>query len=1482
MAFLLKVFSGSERLKEKQKSADTVNETFQAELNNVQSKLEGENYELQMLVEMIYDSSYPESQRFLKQPTKDRLYAHKETISSLLFGLAAQGVSVAPLILTHFQKYGCDDIADTLISLLELVRPLLASKDMPEFTSDDILDAIDLQWHSSVRSSPGFSSLRGSTAVSPLQSPRVSTSYLSPRQSISSPRSPSSMERMLGSSPGQMPPYGWISPRKTQSFGFSPPSSLPDTGPEGARAAPPRRSLSSHYPASDAGLSQSYGERLQPLVENDEETNTGLGKFRKHDDRNAEPPAKDEADLSKVSSPGADGNDPATEENFRDFSTAGHNTLAPVLPYNLSSNVNTGEHSKALSINIPRSSIAFAAMELNGGQSTGRTQVANDSGRRNDDAGVRKGAGTIVGFSPLGRVRSLSSSFDKSRLDFSHEQFDGSVRDVIAEVPSEGSSTRISGNKDTARNILESDVPFRDSFSSTNHERHIPEKDITASSSCLPIKGNHVEDSEHSLVYEMNGEELNSTDDSLTLEEGAEEERVDVVKMVDVPTSQVSIKTQLQSDECEEVQEAKDSLSHDSGFYDTSMPTLDHDNVAVTSTNGPHAKEGEDESLDVPEPSSLVESGEHDVQKEITLARDSDNDCEIVVPSSSSLLQGDAKGLEDNIQNDKDKAEGDVGKFLQGSSNEGRDEAVDGVEGDGVVEGVEGDGDKDRNSSMPILASLEVDNSSVSALVKDKEEGEVEVQEQELPHPSSIVDIGTDVLSQSSFSDAYDDGDGVESSSSSDDESSSSTSSSSEKPRSSSSSDDEIGDEISLPSARTKGTEETAPSTSVPIIDEDWDPSPVENGEHHSDRNSSDIEGDDNKAHKAEGTGLIEHVSNPELDLEQGAELHTPSYNSVTFDWVTGKEPVSPSNSTISPSTVATGASLLLLSPQYEDRLAAASTSEVVLSSKIEGELKNPSHSDSDLQASGVEGETAPLLRNELEADRHMKDCEPQSPQQLPIHGSNQQEVNDPSMSLSSDVVTHAFLRGDHVEDGLPSRDLIQNESVIPSHLRVEEANEAEPFVGESGSDQRKESLLVGAADLRVTHNDREAFFFSETPSNDFSDSSAMEHRFKVSEDNESEDHVRHAEAEKHEVPTLSSLEAKASADAGGEMHNLEQCETNGSTHQSIEKGSDATTRSVIHSVEDLGGFGVSPDTDEEAASPSELDNNKEGVDVSDQYGLSSVDSKANGNETGATEQPSNQLISAISGDELARSHEDVLKEHAFPGTSSLTLSSSVDEEDATSLTDQVDEAHDSEKPSDICDGNMISHVEHGHGEGKPDKEDLVVHVDEVILPSQAEEVDGQDFKQLSDASDERKMNNKNEVQQVEKGFDTYLNTEEPAMQGMREPILHSLERGTELDEKDNHVEFATGATTYGVFLHNTKFLDSEGDFVRALTAPVTMAKATEVLQPEPERHSIRDSIVCTPASSDRSSRTHKNIRQKRYNFLLTLCCSCYSKPSAL
>lgn len=440
---------------------------------------------------------------------------------------------MAPLILTHFQKYGCDAIADTLIDLLELVRPLLASKVMPEHTSDDILDAIDNQWHSSVRSSPAFGSLRGSRAPSPLHSPRVSFSNISPRHSISSPQSPFSTERNLGSSPGQIPPYGPTSPRKSQSFSFSPPSSLPDSGQECSRTAPPRRSLSSHYPTSDVDLS---GERLQLLTEHDEETNTGFGKFRKRDGGSAELLPKIETDSceepssyeavennalsrnrpqSTSISAGAGGSDYAVEENFKDFSTAGYNTLDTVLPYSL----NTGEHSKALSINIPQSSKSFEVMELNGGENAQRAQVADDRGSHNDDAGVKEVNETIVRFLPSDRVRSRSNSFDKPRLDFSHEQFDKSVRHFNTAVETEGYSARVGGNEDTAENILESDVPFRDSFSSSNCERQISEKEILASSTSLPI--NHVEALEEG-VLETNGQELNSIDDSLTFEKVVE------------------------------------------------------------------------------------------------------------------------------------------------------------------------------------------------------------------------------------------------------------------------------------------------------------------------------------------------------------------------------------------------------------------------------------------------------------------------------------------------------------------------------------------------------------------------------------------------------------------------------------------------------------------------------------------------------------------------------------------------------------------------------------------------------------------------------------------------------------------------------------------------------------------------------------------------------------------------------------------------
>lgn len=1206
---------------------------------------------------------------------------------------------------------------------------------------------------------------------------------------------------------------------------------------------------------------------------------------------------------------------------------------------------------------------------------------------------------------------------------------------------------------------------------------------------------------------------------------------------------------------------------------------------------------------------------------------------------------GDGKGLGDNIQNEVDKAKDDMEKFLpKETNNEGRDGVVDGVEGDKAVYGVVGDGNKDGNSSSMIIPVVEDDNSLVSATtVKDREEShpssvepnegflaeksgvetEAEVQEQEPPQPRNTVEIGSDVLSQSSFSDHYDDGGDDESTSSPDDESSSSTSSPLEKRRSSSSSDNETDNESSLPSIRAKGTEDTTAPLSLSVFDGDWHLCHVENGEHlagnHSSRLLSSIDEDENKVQEAERTGLDEHVSNPDLDLPQGAELHTPSYNSVTFDLTkfsrddnevlrscsslqsedgavpdvtsksmsyddldmslancfTRKRLASPSNFTASPNTVAAGASLLSLSP-YEDVLVDDVTSEGVLSSKIDGfqnicssvnndtgvstileldlkgtersltdqkdqdteeagvdhsvavhsenvneeadrkhlsenetkEVKNPNHSDHNLYVSDVEGESAPL-QNVSVADLRMKDCEPQSPQQLPTHGCNEQAacVNDPPVSLSSDEVTHACLWGNTVEGSLPSKDLVQNESVIPSYVTVQEANDVELFARESREASSGHGQLI----------------------NVFGDSPAMENIFRLSGQNEvkisgdnhsldaqdeeeqgspktdceatkSEDHLHQAEDEEHEVPTCASLEGRASADARGEYRALngqsvrgEQYEANGSKHQSIEKRYGAIAQSVNYSVDDPGDFEVSRDTDEVATSPSEQDD--EGV-LNDQYRLNSADSKAEGDEIGYTKHDSSQLISTEYKDEPACSNGDDFKEHAILGTSPVNLSSTIDEEDGNSLIDEGDEGHDGIKwkkleeggpshsvqfvkeievkgcemsdaehvteanplptqggdlsvfsvnpselalfesqskenpvqedvlqfperddllpleekragesgaiyitPINICDGNMIYHVGHDHDEGKPDQEkDLVVHLDDIILPSQGEELEGQDSKQVlcgvdfsntteslrgitedtgafgvcdlttnlridesetsrpseyeelaasevpkfladgyessgsrgehtlehthkffgmvpaapeethpakgmspqfpvNSASKEKdeelprtgtlleepgvalfkneevgdgpevsngiqtahisealthevykwEINNKNEAQQGEKGSDTFLSIEELAMEGTREPVLHTLERGIELDEKDKHMAFITEPTADGLFLHNTTLLASQGDLIRALTAPVPMARSTEALQSGPERHSIRDSIICTP-----------------------------------
>ncbi|CAK9229824.1 unnamed protein product [Sphagnum troendelagicum] len=176
MAFLLRAISGGNNsFREKIKDAEDVNKTFQAELDNIRSCLDVEDDEIQSLMEMIFDSCFPESQRFLKYPTRDRLKFHKDTILRLLSALSFQDVPVANVLLRVVHKHGTEAVSDTLLTLLELVHPLLAMKDIPakfctnEDTSDD---SVENQWHSFFRSSPGWAGSKAqSLHLNVLQSP---------------------------------------------------------------------------------------------------------------------------------------------------------------------------------------------------------------------------------------------------------------------------------------------------------------------------------------------------------------------------------------------------------------------------------------------------------------------------------------------------------------------------------------------------------------------------------------------------------------------------------------------------------------------------------------------------------------------------------------------------------------------------------------------------------------------------------------------------------------------------------------------------------------------------------------------------------------------------------------------------------------------------------------------------------------------------------------------------------------------------------------------------------------------------------------------------------------------------------------------------------------------------------------------------------------------------------------------------------------
>lgn len=201
------------------------------------------------------DRFVPTVVKLTKIPKKRRIFLNRANALKILTFLNLKlvaGVPVTQLMVGHMQKYGIDSISDTLLTLLELIRPLLVFKEIPEFTSDDLLDAIDVQWHSPLRV--------GSRPQSPFQSPRTSVS-LSPRFSVSSPHSPFSIYY-----PGQTQAQDLVSPRRSGPLG-----SIFNTQSDDS----PRPSLNSGWDASPrfegVGLSLPQGQNLQPLANEEEE-----------------------------------------------------------------------------------------------------------------------------------------------------------------------------------------------------------------------------------------------------------------------------------------------------------------------------------------------------------------------------------------------------------------------------------------------------------------------------------------------------------------------------------------------------------------------------------------------------------------------------------------------------------------------------------------------------------------------------------------------------------------------------------------------------------------------------------------------------------------------------------------------------------------------------------------------------------------------------------------------------------------------------------------------------------------------------------------------------------------------------------------------------------------------------------------------------------------------------------------------------------
>lgn len=592
-------------------------------------------------------------------------------------------------------------------------------------------------------------------------------------------------------------------------------------------------------------------------------------------------------------------------------------------------------------------------------------------------------------------------------------------------------------------------------------------------------------------------------------------------------------------------------------------------------------------------------------------------------------------------------------------------------------------------------------------------QAEVEAQK---PHATgSTAEIGTDILFHSSFSD-YSEVDGSDESSSSSSSPSSSSSSSSDpdgesssstskllsdKSGSSSSSDDESDEESSLPLVRTRGA---MPSISSTSLGEDANLYSVENDDQHPlGRSSSGMDRVESSIHEAEGAGVDEDINGPRLE---GAELDSPSYNSVTFNLTKlstdNNEDTSSCFSLQSQdddlpivtsasvdaarmSTVSSGISLHSFSFQRdrEDETADDIIPDAVLAPDSAGSQSSPTlYLDA-----GPSGNH--LLDSDMAENSSADNTEGAGVTDfVTLHSDLESDDGD---SLG---VTHAAsLSGEYSLEGSLSKDLAQDKIITSSPVRQNEVIDTEVITG-----GRNETYSVRELDIQTVHSDIESLSTkvhrddsrnSSTEENrgsqpGFSEVSPSEYRSEATEQSvigdsskvKNDDHLPHVEAKEQELPTFANPDSRIISDIDGEFYGPrlvseggDQHEASGSVYDSIERvneiGSDGANRGIEVAMD----YGVSPDVDEDDAVL--LADDKEGGALNSQDLAETISEE---DQIGGLEH-----VPKSSESEVMLTEENDAQEDAIPGTSSFNLLSIGHRDGGIYPVDRVDEVVDSE-----------------------------------------------------------------------------------------------------------------------------------------------------------------------------------------------------------